>query len=99
VCGLTAGSAGFESSSGHAGFVVNKVALGQVFSELFGSPYQEFHRMPHTHHHTESPGAGTVGHLVPSVILEEVPLHLKKNNNNNNAPLFLLTNASKAGKK
>jgi hypothetical protein len=29
---------GFEPGSGHVGFVVDKVALGQVFSEYFGSP-------------------------------------------------------------
>jgi hypothetical protein len=33
----TAG-AGFEPRSGHVGFVVDKVALGQVFSEYFGLP-------------------------------------------------------------
>jgi hypothetical protein len=30
---------GFEPRSGHVGFVVDKVALGQVFSEYFGFPY------------------------------------------------------------
>jgi hypothetical protein len=29
---------GFENGSGHAGFVVDKVALGQVFSEYFSFP-------------------------------------------------------------
>jgi hypothetical protein len=29
---------GFEPRSGHVGFVVDKVALGQVFSEYFGFP-------------------------------------------------------------
>jgi hypothetical protein len=29
---------GFELRSGHVGFEVNKVALGQVFSENFGFP-------------------------------------------------------------
>jgi hypothetical protein len=28
----------FEPESGHVGFVVDTVALGQVFSEYFGSP-------------------------------------------------------------
>jgi hypothetical protein len=32
------GSPGFEPGSGHLGFVVDKVALGQVFSEYFGFP-------------------------------------------------------------
>jgi hypothetical protein len=30
---------GFEPGSCHVGFVVDKVALGQVFSEYFGFPY------------------------------------------------------------
>jgi hypothetical protein len=29
---------GFEPRSSHVGFVVDKVALGQVFSEYFGFP-------------------------------------------------------------
>jgi hypothetical protein len=34
------------------GFVVDKVALGQVFSEYFGFPYQSsFHQILHHHHH------------------------------------------------
>jgi hypothetical protein len=32
------------------GFVVDKVALGQVFSEYFGFPYQSsFHQILHHH--------------------------------------------------
>jgi hypothetical protein len=35
------------------GFVVEKVALGQVFSEYFGFPCQfSFHRLLHIHHHS-----------------------------------------------
>jgi hypothetical protein len=38
------------------GFVVDKVALGQVFSEYFKSPCQpSFHQILHHHNHT---GAG-----------------------------------------
>jgi hypothetical protein len=38
------GGQGFEPGSGHVGFVVDKVALGQVFSEYFGFPCQSsFH--------------------------------------------------------
>jgi hypothetical protein len=38
--------------SGHEGFVVDKMALGQVFSEYFGFPCQfSFHRLLHIHHH------------------------------------------------
>jgi hypothetical protein len=48
------------------GFVVDKVALGQVFSEYFGFPCQfSFHRLLHTHHLL--PGAGTVGQMVADV--------------------------------
>jgi hypothetical protein len=33
------------------GFVVNKVALGQVFSEYFGFLYESsFHQLHHNHH-------------------------------------------------
>jgi hypothetical protein len=39
---------------------VDKVALGQVFTEYFGFPCQfSFHRLLHNHH--LSPGAGTGG--------------------------------------
>jgi hypothetical protein len=54
----------FETGSSHVGVVVDKVALGQVFSEYFGFPYQfSFHRLLHIHHHISSE-AGTVGQLV-----------------------------------
>jgi hypothetical protein len=33
------------------GFVVDKAALGQVFSEYFGFPCQSFHRFLHHHNH------------------------------------------------
>jgi hypothetical protein len=46
---------------GHVGFVVDKVALGQVFSEYFGFSCQfSFHQLLHNHHHLSS-GAGTIG--------------------------------------
>jgi hypothetical protein len=35
----------------HLGFVVDKAALGQVFSEYFGFPCQSFHRFLHYHNH------------------------------------------------
>jgi hypothetical protein len=55
---------GFESGLGHVGFVVDEVALGQVFSEYFGFPFKfSFHRLLHIHHHLSS-GAGTIGQLV-----------------------------------
>jgi hypothetical protein len=55
---------GFESRSGHVGFVVDKVALRQVFSEYFGFPCQfAFHRLLHN----LSIGAGTIGQTVAAV--------------------------------
>jgi hypothetical protein len=43
------------------GFVVDKVALGQVFSEYFGFPCQSsFHQLFHNHPHLSS-GVGTIG--------------------------------------
>jgi hypothetical protein len=33
------------------GFVVDKAALGQVFSEYFGFPYQLFHQFLHHNNH------------------------------------------------
>jgi hypothetical protein len=48
------------------GFVVNKVALGQVFSKHFGFPHQfSFHQLLHIHH--LSSGAGTIDQLVADV--------------------------------
>jgi hypothetical protein len=42
-------------------FVVDKVALGQVFSEYFDFPCQSsFHQFIHNHHHLSSE-AGTIG--------------------------------------
>jgi hypothetical protein len=39
--------------SGHVGFVVDKVELGQVFSEYFGFPYQSsFNQIRHPYNHT-----------------------------------------------
>jgi hypothetical protein len=47
------------------GFVVDKVALGQVFYEYFGFLSQfSFHRLHHIHHHL-SPGADRTGQVVP----------------------------------
>jgi hypothetical protein len=58
---------GFEPRSGHLRFVVDKVALKQVFSKYFVFPCQfSFHRLLHNHHHLSS-GAGTIGQLVADV--------------------------------
>jgi hypothetical protein len=49
------------------GFVVDKVALGQVSSEYFGFPCQfAFHRLLHNHHHLSSVAAET-GQTVAAV--------------------------------
>jgi hypothetical protein len=57
---------GFELGSGHVGFVVVKVALGQVLSQYFGFPCQfAFHPLLHNHH--RSSGAGTIGQTVAAV--------------------------------
>jgi hypothetical protein len=54
---------GFDPRTGYVGFVVDKVALGQVFIEYFGFFCQfSFHRLLHIHH--LSSGAGTIGQLV-----------------------------------
>jgi hypothetical protein len=51
----------FKTGSRHVGFVANKVALGQVFSEYFGFHCQSsFQQFLHNHHHLSS-GAGTIG--------------------------------------
>jgi hypothetical protein len=44
---------GFEPGSSHLGFVVDKVAMGQVFSEYYSFPCPSLHRLLHTHriHH------------------------------------------------
>jgi hypothetical protein len=66
VAGFPSQKPGFEPRSGHVGFVMDKVALRQVFSEYFGFPCQfSFHRLLHIHH--LSSGAGTIGQLVADV--------------------------------
>jgi hypothetical protein len=58
-------------------FVVDKVALGQVFSEYFGFPCQFlFHQLLHNHH--LSSGVGTIGQKWPQYQLDLVPPHYKK---------------------
>jgi hypothetical protein len=71
---------GFDPRSGHVEFVVNKVALGQVFSEYFGFPCQSSsHQLLHNHH--LSSGAGqqwpTVAN-VPSGLSLTPPRETKK---------------------
>jgi hypothetical protein len=58
---------GPEPGSGHVGFVVDKVALEQIFSEYFGFPCQfAFHRLLYNHHQLSS-GASTIGQIVAAV--------------------------------
>jgi hypothetical protein len=45
---------GIEFASGQdVGFVMDKAALRQVFSECFGFPCQSFHQFLHYHNHPE----------------------------------------------
>jgi hypothetical protein len=70
ITGFPPQQPGFEASSGHVGFVVDKVALGQVFPEYSGFPYQfSFHQLLNTH---PSSGAATIGQLVA-----DIPIGLK----------------------
>jgi hypothetical protein len=56
---------GFDPRSGQVGFVVDKVALGRVFSEYFGFPCQSsFHQILQHHNH---PGTATIGQSVTAV--------------------------------
>jgi hypothetical protein len=48
---LLTAAAGFNPGSGQVGFVVDKVAPGQVFSEYFGFPCHLFHQILHPHNH------------------------------------------------
>jgi hypothetical protein len=65
---------GFEPGSGHVGFVVDKVALGQVFSKYFCFPCQSsFHQLLHNRHHI-SFGAGTIGQQWPQDQVDSVSL-------------------------
>jgi hypothetical protein len=58
---------GFEPCSGHVGFVVDEVPLGQVSSEYFRFRWKfAFHRLLHNHHHLSS-GAGTIGQALAAV--------------------------------
>jgi hypothetical protein len=72
-------SPGFDSRSGYQGFVRDKVALGQVFSEYFDFPCQfSFRQMLHT---DLSSGAGTISPLVaglPSGLSLTSPQELKR---------------------
>jgi hypothetical protein len=54
---------GTKPESSHVGFVVDKVALGQVFSEYFGFLCQSsFHKFLHNHPHLSSVYQETQSH-------------------------------------
>jgi hypothetical protein len=58
--------------------MVDKVVLGQVFSQYFGFPCQSsFHRLLHNHHHLPS-GAGTIGQQWPTYQVDSVSPHPEK---------------------
>jgi hypothetical protein len=67
------------------GFVVDKLSLGQIFSEYFGFPHQfSFHRLLHIHHLSSE--AGTIGQLVADVssrLSLTPPQETKKKERNN----------------
>jgi hypothetical protein len=71
---------GFELRSGRVEFVVDKVAMGQVFSGYFGFSCQfSFHRLLHIHH--LSSGADAVVQLVadiPSGLSQSQPQETNK---------------------
>jgi hypothetical protein len=65
------------------GFVVDKMALGQVFSEYFGFPCQP-HFIPPTSPSSQSPGTGTISQYmaaVPRGLPYGLHLTLKKKKN------------------
>jgi hypothetical protein len=73
---LPIAAAGFVPGSGNVGFVVDKVALGQVFSQYLCFPcHSLFHQLLCNQHHL-SPGAGTIGQYWTQ-------FHLTKNNKKN----------------
>jgi hypothetical protein len=78
---LVAGFPPRRPRSGQVGFVVDKVALGQVFSQYFGFPCQSsFHQLLHSHPHLSS-GAGTIGQKwLQYKGLSPTPLAVKKKN-------------------
>jgi hypothetical protein len=55
------------------GFVADKVALGQIFSEYFGFPCQfAFHQLLHNSHHHFSSEAGKIGQLAAAVPVDPI---------------------------
>jgi hypothetical protein len=71
----------FDPRSGHVRLLVDKMTLGQVFSEYLGFHCQlSFHRLLHNHHYLSS-GAGTIGQIVtevPSGLSLTLPKQIKE---------------------
>jgi hypothetical protein len=69
--------------SGHVGFMMDKVALGHVFSKYLDFPCQfSFHRLLHIHDYRLSSGAGKIGQTatdLPSGLRLTTPQETKKN--------------------
>jgi hypothetical protein len=65
-CWLPTFTACVGPRSGHVGFVVDKVALGKVFSQYFSFPSQFSFQLLHIHHQTSSK-AGIIGQTVDDV--------------------------------
>jgi hypothetical protein len=67
VAGFPPRRPGFNPRSSHMGFVVDKVALGQVFSKYFSLPCRSsFHRWPHINQLLS--GAGTIDQLETNIL-------------------------------
>jgi hypothetical protein len=65
----------FEPGSGYVGFVVDKLMLGQIFTEYFGlSCESSFHQLLHNHHHLSS-GAGIIGQYWSQYKVDSVSPH------------------------
>jgi hypothetical protein len=80
VAGFPPWRPGFDLGSGQVGFVVDRVVLGQVFSEYFGVPCQSsFLQLLHNHPHL-SFEAGRIGQKWPQHKgLSPTPLAIKRN--------------------
>jgi hypothetical protein len=71
---LPTAAARVRDLSDHVGFVVDKVALGQVFSEYFSFPCQSsFHQILHPHNH---PGQVPQANWWPTCRVDPVGLQL-----------------------
>jgi hypothetical protein len=89
LSGCDALYSGVSSPTGHVGFMMDKVALEQGFSECFGFPCQfSFHRLLNMHHHL-SPEAVTRGQTAADVPSELILTPTQANKKKNISPKFL----------